>query len=149
MRCFHYHRSNVTGHRRGSNDSQKITVRIGCGHCPQGSLAKGSWHGEGVTEGFTMGAFAKAPTYVETCYPGESPRFCQRQNHPPLARGALGEIFYFFRSFISWIITVGARARPATWARFVMPKAGDTRNNVLRPGINSTASRSTTPAKKA
>ena len=127
---------------------QKIIVRIGCGHWPQGSLAKGSWHGEAVTEGFTMGAFAKAPTYVETCYPGESPRFGSAKP-PPLARGALGVIFYFFRSFISWIITVGARARPATWARFVMPKAGDTRNNVLRPGTNSTASRSTRPAKKA
>ena len=87
--CFHYHRSNVTGHRRGSNDSLKITVRIGCGHCPQGSLAKGSWHGEGVSEGFTMGAFAKAPTYVETCYPAESPRFGSAKP-PPFGKGGFG-----------------------------------------------------------
>ena len=26
---------------------------------PKGSLAKGSWHGEAVTEGFTVGAFSK------------------------------------------------------------------------------------------
>ena len=25
--CFHYHRTNDTGHRRGSNDLLKITVR--------------------------------------------------------------------------------------------------------------------------
>ena len=28
------HRSNDTGHRRGSNDSLKATVRIVSGHCP-------------------------------------------------------------------------------------------------------------------
>ena len=26
---------------------------------PKGSLVKGSWHGEAVTEGFTVGAFPK------------------------------------------------------------------------------------------
>ena len=31
-------------------------------------------------------------TYVKTCKPMESPRFCQRQNHPPLARGAYGRL---------------------------------------------------------
>ena len=62
---------------------------------------------------------------------------------------ATGPFSYFCRSFTSWIITVGARARPATWARLEREKAGDTRNKVLRPGTNSTASRSATPAKKA
>ena len=35
-----------------------------------------------------MGAFAKAPTYVETCQPEESPRL-GKPRHPPLTRGAL------------------------------------------------------------
>ena len=56
---------NVTGHWRGSNDSQKATVRTATGgtpvsgHCPQGSLAKGSWHGAAVTEGFTESTSSK------------------------------------------------------------------------------------------
>ena len=72
-----------------------VTIRrrfpcgIGCGHCPQGSLAKGSWHAGGVTEGSHRRHFPKVQTNVDTCHLAESPRFCQRQNHPPLARGAL------------------------------------------------------------
>ena len=48
-----------------------VTIRrrfpcgIGCGHCPQGSLAKGSWHAGGVTEGFTVGASPKAQANVK------------------------------------------------------------------------------------
>ena len=55
---------------------------------PKGSLAKRSWHGEAVTEGFTAGTFQKHRPMWKPATP-ESPRFCQRQNHPPLARGAL------------------------------------------------------------
>ena len=44
-----------------------------------------------------MGAFAKAPTYVETCYPGESPRFGSAKP-PPLARGALVRCFHYHRT---------------------------------------------------
>ena len=55
---------------------------------PKGSLVKGSWHGEAVTEGFTAGTFPECRPMWKPATP-ESPRFCQRQNHPPLARGAL------------------------------------------------------------
>ena len=63
----------------------------GIGGAAKGSLAKGSWHGEAVTEGFTMGAFAKAPTYVETCYPGESPRLGVAE-----ARQIVNQVQHFF-----------------------------------------------------
>ena len=74
--------------RRHLLENQKPATAPSPAPHPKGSLAKGSWHGVAVTEGFTVGAFSKAQTYVEPCQPEESPRFCQRQNHPPLARGA-------------------------------------------------------------
>ena len=33
--------------------------------CTKGSLAKGSWHARGVTEGFTAGIFSKAKSNVK------------------------------------------------------------------------------------
>ena len=60
---------------QGSNDYRPARCEIVSGHCPQGSLAKGSWHAGGVTEGFYSKHFPKAQTYVETCLPAESPRF--------------------------------------------------------------------------
>ena len=44
------HRSNDTGRWRGSNDLQKIIVRIDSGGTPQ-LPPGGSWHGVAVTEG--------------------------------------------------------------------------------------------------
>ena len=43
-----------------------------------------------------MGAFAKAPTYVETCKPLIPPASAVPR-HPPLARGALGGDFLLFQ----------------------------------------------------
>ena len=58
----------------------------GIGGAAKGSLAKGSWHGEAVTEGFTVGDFSKAPTHVDTCQPGESPRLGVAEA-PPFRKG--------------------------------------------------------------
>ena len=42
--------------------------------------------GEAVTEGFTVGDFSKAPTHVDTCQPGESPRLGVAEA-PPFRKG--------------------------------------------------------------
>ena len=39
-----------------------------------------------VTEGFTVGDFSKAPTHVDTCQPGESPRLGVAEA-PPFHKG--------------------------------------------------------------
>ena len=44
-----------------------------------------------------MGAFAKAPTYVETCKPLIPPASAVPR-HPPLARGALVRCFHYHRT---------------------------------------------------
>ena len=98
------HRSNDTGLWRGSDDLHQLpseidtggtpACEIGCGHCPQGSLAKGSWHGVAVTEGFHSRHFPKVQTYVETCQPGESPRLGGAEA-PPFGKGGFGLRFYF------------------------------------------------------
>ena len=44
---------------------RKPPCGIVSGHCPQGSLVKGSWHGEAVTEGFYSRHFFKVQTYVK------------------------------------------------------------------------------------
>ena len=59
----------------------------------KGSLAKGSWHAVGVTEGFTAGTFPKVQTYVETCHPAESPRFGYAKP-PPFDKGGFGLCTY-------------------------------------------------------
>ena len=74
---------------QGSNDSLKAIVRIVSGHCPQGSLAKGSWHGAAVTEGFYSRHFFKVQTYVETWKPAESPRLGIAEA-PPFGKGGFG-----------------------------------------------------------
>ena len=56
---------------------------------PKGSLAKGSWHGEAVTEGFTVEAFSKVQTHVETCDPGIPPVLPEAKP-PPFGKGGLG-----------------------------------------------------------
>ena len=43
-----------------------------------------------------MGAFAKAPTYAETCCPGESPRFGSAKP-PPFGKGGFGGDFLLFQ----------------------------------------------------
>ena len=71
---------------------------------PKGSLAKGSWHGVAVTEGFTEGAFPKykpmwkGEGFLVNSEEGIGKKFrrlCLRNppasalpRHPPLARGA-------------------------------------------------------------
>src|SRR5699024_12217605 len=46
----------------------------GCfGAHSKGSLVKGSWHGEAVTEGFYSRYFFKVQTNVETCHPRNPP----------------------------------------------------------------------------
>ena len=57
--------------------------------CSQRLPACGSWHGEAVTEGFTVGDFSKAPTHVDTCQPGESPRLGVAEA-PPFHKGGFG-----------------------------------------------------------
>ena len=42
-----------------------------------------------VTEGFTVGDFSKAPTHVDTCQPGESPRLGVAEA-PPFHKGGFG-----------------------------------------------------------
>ena len=42
-----------------------------------------------VTEGFTVGDFSKAPTHVDTCQPGESPRLGVAEA-PPFNKGGFG-----------------------------------------------------------
>ena len=42
--------------------------------------------GAAVTEGFTVGDFSKAPTRVDTCQPGESPRLGVAEA-PPFRKG--------------------------------------------------------------
>ena len=78
------HRSNDTGLWRGSDDLHQLpseiatggtpACEIGCGHCPQGSLVKGSWHAGGVTEGFTAGTFFFQKPNVKSYAPHSSLR---------------------------------------------------------------------------
>ena len=51
--------------------------------------------------------------------------------------------------FTIWITRVGRKARPTICPRLARPKAGETMNRLLRPGVKSTSISSTTPAKKA
>ena len=64
------------------------------GTARKGSLAKGSWHAVGVTEGSHSRHFPKVQTNVETCHPGESPRFGFAKP-PPFGKGGFGLRFYF------------------------------------------------------
>ena len=97
------HRSNDTGLWRGSDDLHQLpseidtggtpACEIGCGHCPQGSLVKGSWHGVAVTEGFTAGTFRKyrpmwKPASLSSSRLGGA-------EAPPFGKGGFGLRFYF------------------------------------------------------
>ena len=53
----------------------------------KGSLAKGSWHAVGVTEGFTAGTFPKAQTYVKRQKPIAP---SGRELSPQVTEGASG-----------------------------------------------------------
>ena len=59
------HRSNDTGRVRERTIRRKPSCEIVSGATPQGSLVKGSWHGEAVTEGFYSRHFFKVQTYVK------------------------------------------------------------------------------------
>ena len=61
---------------------------------PKGSLAKGSWHGVAVTEGFTVGAF---PKYQPMWKPGGllSPRFGFAKP-PPFGKGGFGLCIHYY-----------------------------------------------------
>jgi len=49
----------------------------------------------------------------------------------------------------SWITRVGRKASRTISPRLAKPKAGATIKRLLSPGVKSTSSRSTTPARKA
>ena len=81
------------GHKKGSRQSGAICGALLQSNdtAPKGSLAKGSWHGAAVTEGFTVGTFSKAQTHVETCKPViPPPRRCRGT---PLWQGGLWSYF--------------------------------------------------------
>ena len=75
---------------------------------PKGSLAKGSWHGVAVTEGFTEGAFPKykpmwkGEGFLVNSEEGIGKKFrrlCLRNppglaspNHPPFGKGGFGAL---------------------------------------------------------
>ena len=54
----------------------------------RGSLAKGSWHGVAVTEGFHGRHFPKAPTHVEMQHPIAP---SGRELSPQVTEGACGQ----------------------------------------------------------
>ena len=60
----------------------------------KGSLAKGSWHGEAVTEGFTVGTFRK---YRPMWKPASllSPRFGFAKP-PPFGKGGFGLCIHLY-----------------------------------------------------
>ena len=65
---------NDTGRVREVTNRRKPPCEIVSGHCPQGSLAKGSWHAGGVTEGFTAGTFFFQKPNVKSYAPHSSLR---------------------------------------------------------------------------
>ncbi len=69
---------------------QKIIVRIGCGHWPQGSLAKGSWHGEAVTEGFPSRHFPKSTNLCGNLQAWGIPPVLPEAKPPPFGKGGFG-----------------------------------------------------------
>ena len=64
---------------------------------PKGSLAKGSWHAGGVTEGSHSWHFPKVQTNVDTCHPAESPRLGGAEA-PPFSKGGFGLCFHYHRT---------------------------------------------------
>ena len=95
VRYFDYYRKNDTGRVREVTSRSKLPCALSAGTA-RGSLAKGSWHAAGVTEGFTAGTFPKVQTHVETCQPFiPPPRRCR--GTPTMARGALVRYFDYYR----------------------------------------------------
>ena len=85
------HPSHAIYWRTGNKNARYRTIERY--RAQKGSLAKGSWHGAAVTEGFTAGTSPKVQTYVETCKPAESPRFGYAKP-PPFDKGGFGLCTY-------------------------------------------------------
>ena len=73
---------------------------------PKGSLAKGSWHGAAVTEGFTAGTFPKAQTYVKMQKPIAP---SGRELAPQVPEGACGQEANGL--ILGWYLLVGIDTR--------------------------------------
>ena len=103
------YRSNDTGRVREVTNRRKPPCEIGCGHYPQGSLAKGSWHGAAVTEGFTAGT---SPKHKPMCSGTHPIAPSGRELSPQVTEGASGRCSYGLLMGRYLLVVIDTRLEP-------------------------------------